>query len=187
MSFFRRALAESGTDKDRVIFTAGGNAAGKTTAISFSGASDNFTAAGLDSTFSNPEHASRLVEQARKMDKRISILYLNRPLDDALAPMLDRPGTEGRVVTPDQLINSQHRAAETVPNLWDKFGNDSDFAFAFLDNSPDGFMERSVDLAKPEPYTESRKALDGLDAEHRAARIPEAVYRRVKGAKPQSQ
>jgi hypothetical protein len=42
---FRRALAADSPDRDRVVFTAGGNAARKSTAISFSGASENSTAA----------------------------------------------------------------------------------------------------------------------------------------------
>ena len=183
---FRRALAADSPDADRVIFTAGGNAAGKSTAISFSGAGENSAAAILDSTFSNRKHAGSLIEQAKRAGKRISILYVNRPLDGALAAMLDRAVTEGRLVTLDQLINSQRGAAETICHLWTKFADDADFTFHFFDNAPQGFREGSIDLAKPAPYTETRKALDEiLDAEYRAGRIPEAVYRRVKGAEPQ--
>src|SRR5579863_4173890 len=76
---FRRALATYSPSKDRVVFTAGGNAAGKSTAISLSGAGENFTAAVLDSTFSNHEHALSLVKQALRAGKKISILYVNRP------------------------------------------------------------------------------------------------------------
>jgi hypothetical protein len=179
---FRRSLADSSEGKDRVVFTAGGNAAGKSTAISFSGAGDHSTAAVLDSTLSNHEHANRLVEQATRAGKRVTILYVNRPLVEALTAMLQRAGTEGRVVTLDQLIQSQHGAAETVRVLWNKFSNNRDFAFRFFDNLPDGFKGGSVDLARPAAYTESRGALDEiLDAEYRAGRIPEAIYRRVKG------
>lgn len=65
--------------------------------------------------------------------------------------------------------------------------SDRDFTFHFFDNAPDGFREGTVDLAKPAPYTESRKALDEiLDAEYRAGRIPDVIYRRVKGAEPQA-
>ncbi len=184
---FRRALAVNSPDRDRVVFTAGGNAAGKSTAISFSGARENSTAAILDSTFSNHEHAFSLVEQARRAGKRISILYVNRPLDDALTAMLDRARVEGRLVTLNQLIDSQRGAAETVHALWESDSDDPDFTFHFFDNAPDGFREGSVDLAKPAPYTETRKVLDEiLDAEYRAGRIPGVVYRRVKGAEPQA-
>jgi hypothetical protein len=83
---FRHALADADPDKDGVVFPACGNAAGKTTAISFSGVSANFTAAILDSTFSNPDHANRLVGQARKADKRTSILYLNSAISTNTVP-----------------------------------------------------------------------------------------------------
>jgi hypothetical protein len=79
---FRRALAERAPKgRNRVVFTAGGNAAGKSTAIAFtrdgSGAQVVF-----DSTFSNPEHARRLVDQALAAKKRVTVLYVNRPLED---------------------------------------------------------------------------------------------------------
>lgn len=184
---FRRALATCSPDKERVVFTAGGNAAGKSTAISFSGAGENFTAAILDSTFSNHEHALSLVKQALRAGKRISILYVNRPLDDALAAMLNRARVEGRLVTLHQLINSQRGAAETVRALWETFADNPDFTFHLFDNAVDGFREGGIDLAKPAHYTETRKVLDEiLDAEYRAGRIPEVVYRRVKGAEPQA-
>jgi len=179
---FRRALAKKGRDRDRVVFTAGGNAVGKSLAISFSGASNHSTAAVFDSTFSDPAHSVRLVGQAAGAGKRVAILFVYRPVAETLMAMLDRAGAEGRVVTLDQLIRSRRGAAETVRMLWDRFGNRSDFAFHFFDNSPGGFKESGVELTKPGAYTEERESLDGiLDAEHRSTRISEAVYRRVKG------
>jgi hypothetical protein len=179
---FRRALAcaaEKG--RDRVVFTAGGNAAGKSTAVSFSRAAEHSVAV-LDSTFGNYEHAHRLIEQATKAHRKITILYVNRPLDDALLAMLDRAHGEGRVVTLSQLINSQRGAAETVRRLWGEHGASPDFAFCFFDNSPDKFKAGVVDLAVPEAYNESRKTLgDILDTEYAAGRISEATYGRVKG------
>ena len=53
---FTRAPAGSPRDKDRAVFTAGGNAAGKSLAISFSGATEHATAVVLDSTLSDPNH-----------------------------------------------------------------------------------------------------------------------------------
>jgi hypothetical protein len=107
---FRRALATCSPDKERVVFTAGGNAAGKSTAISFSGAEENFTAAILDSTFSNHERALSLVNQALRAGKRISNLYVNRSPRSALAAMLDHARIEGRLVTLHRLINSPARS-----------------------------------------------------------------------------
>jgi|GEM_PF-3259157 len=177
---FRRALAEKG--RDRVVFTAGGNAAGKSTAISFSGAAGHSAAAVLDSTFSNYEHAHGLIEQATNAGKKITVLYVNRPLDDALLAMLERARGEGRIVTLSQLTGSQRGAAETVRALWDRYGGRPDFAFRFFDNSPATFREGGVEFAVPEAYNESRKTLaDILETEYKAGRVSEATCRRVKG------
>ncbi|MGD1070054.1 MAG: hypothetical protein ABSB15_07925 [Bryobacteraceae bacterium] len=71
---FARALTESRWDQDRTVFTAGGNAAGKSLAISFSAAGAHSTAAVLDSTLSDHGHAIKLIEQAVKAEKKITIL-----------------------------------------------------------------------------------------------------------------
>jgi hypothetical protein len=181
-ALFTRVLAVSPQGKDRAVFTAGGNAAGKSLAISFSGATEHATAVVLDSTLSDPNHANKLIEQAVRAGKKVTILYVDRPLSEALIAVLDRARTEGRVVTLDQLIRSQCGAAETVVKLWYKFGASADFAFRFFDNAPEGFKEGTVALARPAAYTERRETLDGiLDAEYQAGRIPEATWRRVKG------
>lgn len=109
---FSRALADRSFEKVRVVFTAGRNAGGKTTAISFSGATGHFTAAILDSTFSNTEHADRLVGQSRKSDKKITILYFKSAAGRRLdRDARQRAATEGKVVTLDKLIKSQIGAA----------------------------------------------------------------------------
>jgi len=64
--------------------------------------------------FQQPRHARGLVDRALAAVKRITILYVARPLEDALIGMLDRARTEGRLVTIDQLIHSLRGAAETV-------------------------------------------------------------------------
>jgi hypothetical protein len=87
---FRRALAERAAEgRNRVVFTAGGNAAGKSTAIAFT--KDGLRAQVVfDSTLSNSEHARRLVDQALAVDKRITVLYVDRPLEDTFRGMLER-------------------------------------------------------------------------------------------------
>lgn len=80
---FRRALAMEAPEKlNRVVFTAGSNAAGKSTALSFTREGSRAQVV-FDSTFANPEHAAKLVGQAVAADKYVSILYIKRPLTDA--------------------------------------------------------------------------------------------------------
>jgi hypothetical protein len=128
---FRRNLAEPAVaGNNRVVFTAGGNASGKSSTVAASGA-DAGAQIVLDSTFSNPDHAGRLVSDAPDAGKTVSVHYVNRPLEEALKGMIERAGTDGRVVTIDQLIKSQRGAAETVRWLRDKYRNDRRTTFHF--------------------------------------------------------
>jgi hypothetical protein len=179
---FRRAIAERAPEgKNRVVFTAGGNAAGKSTAISFT-QEESRAQVVFDSTFSNPEHAQRLVDQALAADKRITVLYVDRPLEDAFRGMLERAGREGRLVTISQLIGSHRGAAETVRGLWRDFSRDTRCQFRFVDNSGDVPRLGTIELAAPQDYTKTGKRLyELLDAEYQAGRITEAAYRRIRG------
>lgn len=179
---FQRALGEKpDTGKNRVVFTAGSNAAGKSTALSFSGAREAAQAV-FDSTFASPQHAQRLIDQALAAGKPITIHYVRRPLEDAFDGMLERGEREGRLVSIDQIINSDRGAAETVRSLWRKYGQDPVFQFRFLDNSAEVPELSDIELASPRDYTEIRKALnERLDAEYRFGRITEHQYRRIRG------
>jgi hypothetical protein len=111
---FRRALAAPpAEDTDRVVFTAGSNAAGKSSAIAYSQARQ-WAHVVLDSTFSDPAHARRLVDTVIAARWPITVLYIGRPLEEAFLSMLDRSRQEGRVVGIGQMIHSHRGAAETV-------------------------------------------------------------------------
>lgn len=178
---FRRALETRSTKgKNRVVFTAGGNASGKSTAISLDGSASDAQIV-FDSTFSNARHARRLVDHALAAGKAITILYVNRPLDDALMGTIERAETEGRVVTIDQSIKTQQGAAETVRGLWKVFEGDPRFTFTFLLNSAEGMTsETGIEAAVPQDYTKNRRDLNELlDAAYQAGRIAESGYRRI--------
>jgi len=180
---FRRALRERAeAGHNRVVFTAGGNASGKTSTVAASGAETGAQIV-LDSTFSNAEHAGRLVDDALRAGKAVTVHYVNRPLDEALKGMIERAGSEGRVVTVDQLIRSQRGAAQTVRKLWDQYRADPRVAIHFLDNAADETRQGGIETATPRDYTESRRLLDDLlDREYQARRISEATYRRIRGS-----
>jgi hypothetical protein len=177
----RRALEEMAPEgKNRIAFTAGSNAAGKSTAIDFSGAREAAQAV-FDSTFASVEHAQRLIHQALAVGKRITIHYVRRPLEEAFSGMLERSEREGRIVSIEQIINSDRGAAETLRSLWQEYRQDAKFQFRFFDNS--GAPELSdIELASPRDYTEIRKALhERLEAEYRAGRIRADQYERIRG------
>jgi hypothetical protein len=179
---FRRSLERKAPEGNNgVVFTAGSNAAGKSSALAATNAPQKAQVV-LDSTFSNTEHAMQLVRQARDAGKTVGILYVNRPLLETFHGMLERAAVEGRVVTIDQLIESHRGAGETVRSLWRSFGRDRAFAFAFVDNSAAIPHEGTIELAAPQDYTEIKERLNEvLDAEYSAGRIAEATYRRVRG------
>jgi hypothetical protein len=178
---FKRAIARPAPEGgNRVVFTAGGNASGKSSALTATGA-DTGAHVVLDSTLSNGEHAERLVDDALKARKAVTILYVNRPLDASLKGMIERAGTEGRVVTINQLIRSQRGAAETVQGLWREYGSDPRVTFHFLNNAVDETTEGGIKTAIPEGYTENRRLNELLNAEYKAGRISEETYRRIRG------
>jgi len=179
---FRRALEQKVPDEiNRVVFTAGGNAAGKSTALSFAGMAARAVAV-FDSTFSNPHHAHRLVEQVLATGKGVTILYVTRPLEEILYAMLDRAEVEGRVVTLDQMIGSHRGAAQGVRALYEEFDFADGVEYSFVDNSARGTSEGSIELTAFNDYTGIRERLNEiLKREHQSGRISQEVYARIRG------
>ncbi|HXB69203.1 MAG TPA: zeta toxin family protein [Candidatus Acidoferrales bacterium] len=179
---FSQALAaEAPKGKNRVVFTAGGNAVGKSTALAVTGIAKRAQVV-FDSTFSNPEHAQRLVDQALGAVKTITVVFISRPLDETFRAMLDRARVQGRIVTIEQLIGSHRGAAQTVRELWRQLEHNASVEFVFIDNSGSGAREGTIELASPQGYTEVRKHLHELrDTEYQAGRITEETYRRIGG------
>jgi hypothetical protein len=179
---FRRALAESVLEgQDRVVFTAGGNAAGKSTGLAVSGVAERAQVV-FDSTFSNPEHAKNLMAQVLSAGKPVTVLHVSRPLEEIFPAMLDRAREQGRVVTIEQMIGSHRGSAQAVRDLSLEFERNPSVEFVFVDNSCYGAREGTIELAAPQDYTEIRKYLyDLLDHEYQAGRISEEISRRIRG------
>ena len=180
-ALFERKLAEPAPEgKDAVVFTAGGNAAGKSTIAELSKAGDASHVV-LDSTFSNAGHARNLVDKALGASKPVLIQYVMRPVDEAFRGMLERANTEGRVVSIRQMLSSERGAWSTVRDLQQEFADDPRVQFQFFDNSGAAPRETS---APPElkGYAESKTELhDILDSEYRQGRISEELYHRIGG------
>jgi hypothetical protein len=181
---FSRAL-QQGAGDDRIVFMAGGNAAGKTTAVKVGRIADEATVV-FDSTLSNPEHAERLIQMALAAQWRITIFHIDRPLDDAFRGMLKRSRTEGRVVTIKQLVASQRGAGETVRVLWDVLGRIPRVAFKLINNGPKGVAVRDDVSAIPAQEYNADSLYGILDYEFESGRITADLYRRIGGRDPQS-
>ncbi len=181
---FGRALlvTDPREERNRVAFTAGSNAAGKSTALTFTREQARAQVV-FDFTFSNPEHAGRLVDSVLAVFKPITILYVNRPLEDAFRGMLERAAQQGRVVRISQLIGSHQGAVQTMRLLWGKYQDDPRFEFRFVDNSSGSPRLGTIELAVPQEYTGIGQRLhELLDREYQAGRITEAAYRRIRGS-----
>ena len=179
---FERALAETASEGgNRVVFTAGGNAAGKSTALAVTPSAKDAQVI-FDSTFSNPEHARRLMDRALQAGKTVIVMHVSRPLEEIFPAMLDRGQLEGRVVTIEQMIDSHRGSAQAVRELSQDFEHNSWVEFLFVDNSGYGAGLGTIELTAPQDYTKVRKRLyELLDGEYRAGRITEENYHRIGG------
>jgi hypothetical protein len=182
---FSRAL-ERRTGDDRIVFMAGGNAAGKSTAVRVGRIADEATVV-VDSTLSNPTHAERLIQMALMAEWRITIVHIDRPVDDAFRGMLQRSRTEGRVVTIRQLMASQRGAVESMRVLWDALRQNPRVVFKLLNNSLNSVeVRRDVGAIPAQEY--NADCLHGiLDHEFESGRITAGIYRRIGGGNPESQ
>jgi len=168
---FTRALRDPNVHE--VIFTAGGNGAGKSTG----GLTGDVV---MDTTLSNPEHSERLVQAALDAAKSVHVVYTYRAIQQAFAGVLDRARVEGRTVSVGTLIGTHEGAAQTVRSLVEKYAGNPHVRFRFIDNSVTPPVQGSIALSWKQDYRESREQLYGILEAHRA-RIPEYVYRAAKG------
>jgi hypothetical protein len=142
---FRQRLTAASGEGAYIVFTAGCNAAGKTKVIRSSRVCKSAHAV-FDSTFSNLGHARRLVARALVANWRITVLHIDRPLDEALPGILERSRFEGRLVRIGQIVHSHRGAPETVRALWNDFQDDYRIVFRFVANTAHGVRPGSLEL-----------------------------------------
>jgi hypothetical protein len=169
---FQRALADPKIHQ--VAFTAGGNGAGKTR-----GALSADVV--MDTTLSNPDHSERLVQAALDAGKQVAVVYTYRPILDAMNGVLDRSKTEGRTVSISSMIKNHEGSARTVAALHDKYGNNPNVTFDFVDNSGPSSETSDIALTRRESYASKRGQLEQL-LESRRTELPESVYEATKGS-----
>ena len=171
---FNRALADP--DVKEVVFTAGGNGAGKTSA----GLTGDVV---MDSTLSNPQHSQRLIQSALDSGKRVHVVYTFRPIEEAFQGVLDRAQTEGRTVPINTMIKTHEGAATTVSQLYALYGDNPNVAFRFIDNSGPQPSIGTIALTRKQNYSATRRNLDAI-LESKRAEVGETIYKATKGAGP---
>jgi UDP-N-acetylmuramoylalanine--D-glutamate ligase len=168
---FARALTDPNVHE--VIFTAGGNGAGK----SAGGLTGDVV---MDTTLSNPEHSEKLVEAALDAGKSVQVVYTYRPIQQAFEGVLDRAHVEGRTASIGTLIGTHEGAAQTVRSLAHKYAGHPDVRFWFIDNSGTNPAPGDIALTWKQDYRKNRDQLYDI-LESQRAQIPEYVYRAAQG------
>jgi GT2 family glycosyltransferase len=170
---FDRALADQQVAE--IIFTAGGNGAGKT-----SGAPQGDIV--YDSTLNNIEHADRCIQRSLLAGKSVVVAYTYRSIREAFLGVLNRAVSEGRTVAIDTIIRTHTESARTAAALFAQFADEPRVSFRFVDNGSDGPRIGDIALTRKETYASSRDELYRL-LEAERHRIPRHLYAATAGSK----
>jgi len=174
---FDRALANPLVKE--IVFTAGGNGAGKTSSAPMGDIV-------YDSTLNNAGHASGSIERCLSAGKQVQVAYIFRPIKDSFRGVLDRAKTEGRVVAIDTIIKTHTEAAKTAALLHDEYQNDPRVFFHFLDNSSEITHISGIALTSKEDYASSRDELYRVLERERSG-LPVYIYQASSGSRVRSQ
>ena len=136
---YRRALAiDDPRGSNAVLFTAGGVASGKTTAIrtveQVQRAADSAQIV-YDSTMRRQSSAQKRIRQALDADKSVSIVYVYTPIERSSAWLVERAVETGRVVPAAAAARSHWQSQLTFLQLQDEFGDNAAVSFLLIDNS----------------------------------------------------
>jgi hypothetical protein len=173
---FNRALADPHVKE--VVFTAGGNGAGKTSMV----LTGDLV---MDTTLSNPGHSQMLIQSALDLGKRVQVVYVFRSIEDAFQGVLDRAQTEGRTVSIGTTIKTHEGAARTVQQLYEIYAGNPDVDFQFIDNSAPRPTLGTVALVRKQNYLGSREQLHAI-LDSRRSQLSPSVYKASKGTGSQA-
>ncbi|MFN8640088.1 MAG: LPD38 domain-containing protein [Dehalococcoidia bacterium] len=183
---FRRGLRRPvATGKDPVVvFTSGGQGAGKSTAALVPDADVVF-----DSTLSQMAPSEARINEALDSGRDVQIVHVYRdPVDAMVNGVLPRATTEGRTVTLDTFIKAHLGARETVLALADRYaGNfETPVGVRVFENRGDGpLVERDLDWLAEQRYPDTdvlrAQLLAAVRREYDAGRIDADLYAATTG------
>jgi hypothetical protein len=187
---YRRALAEQPKrgQESRVVFTAGGTGSGKTTAISLlAAAADVVRTAQIvyDTNLNTLQSAITKIDQAIQAGKEVEIFYVARdPVQALAAGALPRAMRMGRTVPLIEHARTHVGSIKTIRGLAEHYEGDPRVHIEVIDNSHGKGRAAlgSIDkLPNLEYHSVAGEIHDALEAELKAGRISEAVYRGTLG------
>lgn len=200
--YLRELKKRPGPDQlELVVFTAGGTAAGKSTAVRSSPKIAGIVQAAqivYDSTLAGRRSAGDRIKQALEAGKKVSIVFVYRdPLEAFVNGALGQVDRMGRTIPLEVYLQSHLGAPRVTLELAKKYRDDDRVAISVIDNSRGRGNAAVTDLEflqrVSKKYTERglRAKLTAAleDAYEKGKRrekggISETVYRAFKGAAP---
>lgn len=186
---YARALQEPDPNGlNMVTFTAGGTGAGKSSALGAVELSSHIVQASqvvYDTNLSNARSAISKINAAIAAGKQVNIMYVGADPEVAFRRALTRAMKIGRTVPLPDHIATHKGSADAMLALQEHYRGNDKVQFVFLDNSSRGKGEVSIIAPERAPaYLRSinfdnleARLKEVLDAEYKAGRISEKVYR----------
>jgi hypothetical protein len=138
---YRRALeVDDPRGNNTVLFTAGGVASGKTTAIRTIDAVKREAMAAqiiYDGTMRSHEKSLRRINMALDAGKLVGIVYVFAPIEKSAVWLVSRAVKSGRVVQADAAGRSHWQAQHTFLKLIEEFEGNDAVSFRLIDKSTD--------------------------------------------------
>jgi hypothetical protein len=165
----------------RVLFTAGGTGAGKSTGLALMPGLADSAEIVYDGTMSKLKSAVTRIDQALAAGRDVDYMYVYRDPAEALVNgALPRAMRSGRTAPLSVLYESHTGARQVVETLVAKYANDPRVRFTFVDNSRGKDAAAVVALAEIPQIDDNglkERLNEILDQELAAGRISESVYR----------
>jgi hypothetical protein len=165
------------TGGNQVLIMAGGAGSGKTsTAKTLMREAYDQAQIIYDTTLSNLNDAIGKIQAALVAGKRVTILYIHRPIENAVQGMLKRALDTGRVLPLRIMADNHFDAQKTLLKIFDKYRDQVEIQV--IDNSGDRSNPKfvSLDFLKKRRY-KKREAV-----RKRATRAFEMEYKQRKGS-----
>ncbi|PWU06540.1 MAG: hypothetical protein C5B43_01630 [Verrucomicrobia bacterium] len=120
---------QEGQEKMNVVFLAGGDGSGKTSAVRYLGLpiienADVIRDATMSSSF---EYHKKVIEKTLELGFEVTIIYVFRPIELALEANISRAEEEGRIRPIGEIVDAHYRAQQNVVKLIEFFGDKIEF------------------------------------------------------------